>query len=73
MAGDSSDFVADTAAEASPASGCPIGRDTCPNDASNDPIFNFMDYTTDACMDRFTVGQTGRTDFFWQGYRSPTP
>jgi len=67
------DSVADTAAEASPASGCPIGRDTCPDDASNDPIFNFMDYTTDACMDRFTVGQTGRTDFFWQGYRSPTP
>lgn len=68
--GGSSDFVADTPAEASSASGCPIGRNTCPADASDDPIFNFMDYTTDSCMYEFTPGQTSRADSFWQAYRA---
>ncbi|KAF9050453.1 metalloprotease [Panaeolus papilionaceus] len=54
------DYVFDTPLENGPASGCPIGRDSCPDDRGRDPIANFMDYSQDSCMNEFTRGQTLR-------------
>jgi Pregnancy-associated plasma protein-A len=55
------DSVADTPYEASPAFGCPSGRNTCAS-AGLDPTTNFMDYTDDRCMWRFSAGQSARAD-----------
>jgi hypothetical protein len=62
------DSVADTPFEASPAFGCPTGRDTCAS-AGLDPIENFMDYTDDDCMDEFTSGQTSRMNSILAVYK----
>ena len=62
------DYVDDTPFEASPAFGCPIGRNTCPQEG-DDPIHNYMDYTYDACYSEFTPLQVERMQSLVPAYR----
>ena len=56
------DSVTDTPAEKSPATGCPVNRNTCTGTSypGNDPVSNFMDYSDDVCMTEFSPGQVTR-------------
>ena len=56
------DLVADTPAEAEPSFRCERRRDTCAEDPGFDPVSNFMDYSLDLCMNRFSTGQVQRID-----------
>lgn len=66
---DEGDQIVDTPSERFPAFGCPVGRDSCPNKPGLDPIENFMNYSDDACMNKFTPGQATRMLGRWQEYR----
>lgn len=57
---DDGDGVQDTPKEAEPAFGCEAGRNSCPDDQGDDPVHNFMDYSTDCCLYQFTKGQRER-------------
>ncbi len=63
------DLVADTPAEVAGAYTCATARDSCPTIPGVDPIFNYMDTTTDDCMREFTAGQDARMDQQFTLYR----
>lgn len=63
------DLVSDTPPEFLPASGCPVGRDTCASQPGLDPIENYMDTTDDLCRYMFTPGQASRMQKQWNVYR----
>lgn len=63
------DHVDDTPAQADASSGCPFGRDSCPQDGI-DPIHNFMDYSDDTCMEAFTGGQCERLRTMFSIFRT---
>lgn len=65
------DFVADTPASKSPTFGCPSSRDSCTTKQypGLDPVENFMDYTDDNCMYKFTAGQDARATSLSGTYR----
>ncbi|WP_299119300.1 GEVED domain-containing protein [uncultured Tenacibaculum sp.] len=51
------DFVSDTPKSDAPNYGCKTGHVSC---GSEDMVQNYMDYSDDACMNLFTVGQKNR-------------
>jgi hypothetical protein len=66
------DGVSDTPAERGPTYGCPSrDLDTCKGKQNPgiDPYENFMDYTDDPCMYKFSSGQSSRADSMWATYR----
>jgi len=55
------DLVNDTPTQQTSNSGCPsFPHITCSNGTNGDMYMNYMDYTNDACMNMFTIGQTSR-------------
>jgi len=66
--GSTGDRVSDTPPQRRASSGCPRGADTCTG-GGVDPIDNYMDYTHDDCMDRFSPGQVTRMTSMWNAYR----
>ncbi|MFJ9556796.1 zinc metalloprotease [Nocardiopsis sp. NPDC101807] len=64
------DYVDDTPYEREAASGCPVGRDSCPRQRGDDPVTNFMNYSDDGCMTHFTEGQARRIVEHWAAFRS---
>ncbi|PWN92117.1 zincin [Acaromyces ingoldii] len=66
---DPGDSVDDTPPQAEPTSGCPTKKDTCTGDSLPDPIHNYMDYSSDPCLNQFTQGQAVRMDALTSHYR----
>lgn len=56
---DPGDFIADTPTQNGPTFACPASTDSCPALPGNDDVPNFMNYSTDECMNHFTPNQIG--------------
>jgi hypothetical protein len=63
------DVVPDTPAEGEPSYFCQTTRDTCASDPGVEPVRNFMDYSLDSCMNRFSAGQVRRMDAAYEKWR----
>lgn len=63
------DSVDDTPPQADPTSGCPKSKDTCSGDNLPDAIHNYMDYSSDPCLNQFTQGQAVRMDAMTSHFR----
>ena len=64
--------VDDLPPQDSPSSGCPVGRNSCPDHIGFDPIHNFMDYSNDACFEDFSLGQYSLMRHTYVGARLTT-
>lgn len=64
------DFVDDTPRANGPNYGCPLNKTSC---GGKNMVQNYMDYTNDACMTLFTLGQKARSMALFQpgGFRFP--
>ncbi|KAG8829834.1 hypothetical protein FRC18_009000 [Serendipita sp. 400] len=62
------DYVVDTPQQKTPTYGCPKSKNTCPQ-SGGDNIHNFMDYSYDKCMTKFTKGQMTRATQMSNAYR----
>jgi cysteine-rich repeat protein len=60
------DRICDTPRESDPSFGCPTGKATCGDD---DPQENYMDYSDDLCMTKFTPEQNRRMRCSIESYR----
>lgn len=63
------DRVRDTPREKTPNYTCPKHRNTC-RAPGRDPVHNFLDYSYDNCMNRFTFGQRKRMNRQWAAFRA---
>ena len=65
------DEVGDTPNAGGPNFGCPMFPSvTCNNGPNGDMFMNYMDYTDDACMFMFTIGQVARVQAALDGPRA---
>ncbi|ETS61478.1 hypothetical protein PaG_04516 [Moesziomyces aphidis] len=63
------DYVDDTPAQGQPTQGCPTtAPDTCSGGGADD-IKNYMNYSYDVCLTRFTAGQVARLQSALDAYR----
>lgn len=69
--GNPNDYVDDTPQQATNTPfTCPSdSTDTCPGLPGNDPIHNYMDYSSDDCYTEFTRGQMDRMFAVWSLFR----
>ncbi|PSK45272.1 hypothetical protein B9Z65_2412 [Elsinoe australis] len=66
------DFISDTPVQSTSTDGCPTkpAKDSCPGVKGVDAVHNYMDYSTDACYERFTTGQIQRVRSLWTKFRN---
>ncbi|KGO90473.1 M43 family zinc metalloprotease [Flavobacterium suncheonense] len=67
---DKGDKVCDTPQSSVPMANCNTVTNSCPENADNDDLSNFMGYTVDPCKDHFTQGQADRMFAVLSSFRS---